>query len=107
MSNRRKFLKNSLLGSLGLGLAPVSSTANNSTTSENTPLSINDKFDEPTVGKKTISLLQTTDVHCQVHSHDELFWENNQIVFRKTAGYAQLATLFKNARKKKSGYLHN
>ena len=23
----------------------------------------------------TISILQTTDVHCQLHPHDELFWE--------------------------------
>lgn len=100
MSNRRKFLKNSLLGGLGLGLAPVNTQANNNITTEDTPLSIDEKFDEPTAGKKTITLLQTTDVHCQVHPHDELFWENNQIVFRKTAGYAQLATLFKGVRKK-------
>lgn len=47
----------------------------------------------------TINILQTTDVHCQVHPHDELFWENDQAVFRKTAGYAQLATYFKKERK--------
>jgi 2',3'-cyclic-nucleotide 2'-phosphodiesterase (5'-nucleotidase family) len=39
-------------------------------------------------------------VHCQVHPHDELFWENNQAVFRKTGGYAHLATYLKNERKK-------
>jgi 2',3'-cyclic-nucleotide 2'-phosphodiesterase (5'-nucleotidase family) len=48
---------------------------------------------------KKITLLQTTDVHCQIHPHDELFWENEQIVFRKTAGYAHLATLFNQYRK--------
>lgn len=48
----------------------------------------------------TISILQTTDVHCQVHPHDELFWENDQITFRKTGGYAQLATYLKKERKK-------
>ncbi len=48
----------------------------------------------------TISILQTTDVHCQVHAHDELFWENNKTVFRKTGGYAHLATYFKKERKK-------
>ncbi len=47
-----------------------------------------------------ISILQTTDVHCQVHPHDELFWENNKTVFRKTGGYAHLATYFSNQRKK-------
>lgn len=49
--------------------------------------------------KYTIDILQTTDVHCQVHPHDELFWENDKAVFRKTGGYAQMATYFKKARK--------
>ncbi|MEI6811058.1 MAG: 5'-nucleotidase C-terminal domain-containing protein [Candidatus Nomurabacteria bacterium] len=43
-----------------------------------------------------ISILQTTDVHCQVHPHDEFFWEENKAVFRKTGGYAHLATYFEN-----------
>ncbi len=47
----------------------------------------------------TLTLLQTTDVHCQLHPHDELFWENEQAVFRKTAGYAHIATLFEKVRK--------
>ena len=46
----------------------------------------------------TISILQTTDVHCQVHPHDELFWENDKAVFRKTGGYAPLATFLQNER---------
>ena len=48
----------------------------------------------------TISILQTTDVHCQVHPHDELFWENDKAVFRKTGGYAHLATYLQKERKK-------
>ena len=47
-----------------------------------------------------ISILQTTDVHCQIHPHDELFWENNKAVFRKTGGYAYLASMLKNLKKK-------
>jgi S-sulfosulfanyl-L-cysteine sulfohydrolase len=109
MSNRRKFLKNSFLGSLGIGLSPsLAATADvkNPKSEIEGPLSINADFDENTdnfgeksAKTKTITLLQTTDVHCQVHPHDELFWENNQIVFRKTAGYAQLATLIDSVRK--------
>ena len=51
--------------------------------------------------KKTysVSILQTTDVHCQIHPHDELFWENGKAVFRKTGGYAHLAAYLKNRRK--------
>jgi S-sulfosulfanyl-L-cysteine sulfohydrolase len=39
-----------------------------------------------------ITFLQTTDVYCQLHVHDELFWENSQLTFRKTGGYAHIAT---------------
>lgn len=46
-----------------------------------------------------VNILQTTDVHCQLHPHDELFWENNQPVFRKSGGYAHLASYFKQERK--------
>lgn len=42
-----------------------------------------------------ITFLQTTDVHCQLHQHDELFWENEEIVFRRTGGYAHLSTALK------------
>ncbi|WP_111671386.1 bifunctional metallophosphatase/5'-nucleotidase [Algoriphagus litoralis] len=48
----------------------------------------------------TLSILQTTDVHCQIHAHDELFWENGKLVFRKTGGYAHLKTFLDQVRKK-------
>lgn len=61
-----------------------------------------DKMNEITADGKpfTISILQTTDVHCQVHPHDELFWENDRAVFRKTGGYAHLATYLQKEREK-------
>jgi len=95
MSNdRRKFIK-----SIGLG-AGVGLMASNSVLAAND--AINDWQKEDAVSENepfTISILQTTDVHCQVHAHDELFWENGKSVFRKTGGYAQLAAYFKQARK--------
>jgi 2',3'-cyclic-nucleotide 2'-phosphodiesterase (5'-nucleotidase family) len=48
----------------------------------------------------TVSILQTTDVHCQIHPHDELFWENDKAVFRKTGGYAHLAAMLNDLKKK-------
>lgn len=48
----------------------------------------------------SISILQTTDVHCQLHPHDELFWEHDKAVFRKAGGYAHLATYLEKERKK-------
>jgi sulfur-oxidizing protein SoxB len=91
-STRRNFLKNTGLMGLGLGLVK--------------PENLLADAVEPTKSKKydknktySISILQTTDVHCQIHPHDELFWENGKAVFRKTGGYAHLATYLKNRRK--------
>jgi 2',3'-cyclic-nucleotide 2'-phosphodiesterase (5'-nucleotidase family) len=97
--NRRKFLRNAMLTGLGAGLSPKALEA------ATDPVVLSESEDEQVTGEPpvlsgTISLLQTTDVHCQIHPHDELFWENEQTVFRKTAGYAHLATLFDQVRKK-------
>lgn len=94
---RRKFLKN--IGALGLSLGISGGLlANEDALSEleedqGTQMAKKD-------GETIISILQTTDVHCQIHPHDELFWENEQIVFRKTGGYAEMATYFEKLKKK-------
>ncbi len=79
-STRRKFLTQ--LGAIGAttGLAGVPQVAEAS----KKPKQIPSKF--------KVSILQTTDVHCQIHAHDELFWENGEAVFRKTGGYSHLKT---------------
>lgn len=93
--NRRGFLKKvCTIGGAGLLAAgPLASVAQTVKRNEE---------DESVPGEKafTISILQTTDVHCQVHPHDELFWENDRAVFRKTGGYAYLATYFQQEKKK-------
>lgn len=47
-----------------------------------------------------VTIFQTSDVHCQIHEHDELFWETGQAVFRKTGGYANLDSFIKKQREK-------
>ena len=92
--SRRLFIKQITSLAAGAGLvtsAPVVATVQKLPSGKNVDIAA----DKPL----TISILQTTDVHCQVHPHDELFWENNQPVFRKTGGYAQLAAYFKKERK--------
>jgi 2',3'-cyclic-nucleotide 2'-phosphodiesterase (5'-nucleotidase family) len=90
MSSRRTFLKKSIAGGLVSAL-PVTALA--SCASED---SANSKKAQATGSKNgKITFLQTTDVHCQLHQHDELFWENEEIVFRKTGGYAHLSTALK------------
>ena len=96
-NTRRNFLKFSTLAGLGISANPLS--AFTATTKE----SENFKAETTTAvkhGQQIVSLLQTTDVHCQLHPHDELFWENGKSVFRKTGGYANIATYFEMARKK-------
>jgi sulfur-oxidizing protein SoxB len=94
-NNRRIFIKQlGVMGGAGL-LATTPIAAVTAAANENFGAAIPEEK-EPF----TVSILQTTDVHCQVHPHDELFWENEQAVFRKTGGYAQLASYLKKERKK-------
>jgi 2',3'-cyclic-nucleotide 2'-phosphodiesterase (5'-nucleotidase family) len=95
MSNTRRDFLRQLGAATGVGLlanTPIASFAEKAGEQDKTKRLANKPV--------TISILQTTDVHCQVHPHDELFWENNKAVFRKTGGYAYLATMLKNLKKK-------
>lgn len=96
-SNRRKFLRNSMLAALGTGLGPLTSQGETLLPADEHTAA--GQISEPAPLSGTITLLQTTDVHCQIHPHDELFWENERAVFRRTAGYAHVATLFEQVRK--------
>ncbi|MBX7241101.1 MAG: bifunctional metallophosphatase/5'-nucleotidase [Bacteroidia bacterium] len=94
-SNRRNFLKSAGLLGLGSVLNPYSLMAKKP---EEEQVQSDDIVNENTV--TTISILQTTDVHCQIHPHDELFWEEEKITFRKTGGYANMAAMMHQLRKK-------
>lgn len=89
-ASRRKFITQiGALGAASTGLAihPVMADAE-----------AEDKKSVPT--SFTLSIFQTTDIHCQIHPHDELFWENGTAVFRKTGGYSHLKTFLDRERKK-------
>ncbi len=94
-NKRRDFIKKlSVMGSAGLlSAAPLIAGATSNKEERSEAAADDDK-------PFTVSILQTTDVHCQVHPHDELFWENDKAVFRKTGGYAHLATYLQKERKK-------
>ena len=88
---RRNFLKKAALGLSAAAISPVHSMAAERSHAE----------DYKRVGKPTIiSILQTTNVNFQIHAHDELFWENDKAVFRKTGGYPQMASMLNDFRKK-------
>ena len=87
--NRRDFLKTVGAVSTGASLLSHSLIKNKET------------FDDSEEAKSEfkLTILQTTDVHCQIHAHDELFWENDQMVFRKTGGYSHFASYLKKLRR--------
>lgn len=93
--SRRTFLKK--IGILGAGGGLLAGSGEFAQATATELVDTNSyKNDKP----QLITVLQSTDVHCQVHPHDELFWENGEAVFRKTGGYASLASYIKNQRKK-------
>ncbi|MDX1277645.1 bifunctional UDP-sugar hydrolase/5'-nucleotidase [Oceanihabitans sediminis] len=48
----------------------------------------------------SITILQTADIHGQLDTHPELFWENDQVVFKDRGGLANIKTLFDEERDK-------
>ncbi|MUP45634.1 bifunctional metallophosphatase/5'-nucleotidase [Gramella sp. BOM4] len=51
----------------------------------------------------SISILQTADIHGQLDTHPELFWEDGKIDFRDRGGLANIKSLFDTERKKNPG----
>lgn len=95
-NNRRNFIKN--IGALGISIPFVTPISGFATETEYQEIENQDLVNNNL--PQTISILQTTDVHCQIHPHDELFWEDNKAVFRKTGGYAYMATMLNDLKKK-------
>jgi S-sulfosulfanyl-L-cysteine sulfohydrolase len=93
--NRRDFLKKSALVGLAATLNPLSSFSNNSFVQKE----IDDESLDTTKGSKKISILITTDIHSQLNTHDEFFWENNTAVYKKRGGMAVLKTMIETFRK--------
>jgi 5'-nucleotidase len=48
----------------------------------------------------SITVLQTADIHGQLDTHPELFWENEKVVFKNRGGLANIKTIFDQERKK-------
>ena len=88
-ANRRDFLKKSALVGLAAVLNPVTSFATETNLLESVAL-IDVNTD---VTSQTITILITTDIHSQLNTHDEFFWENNQAVYKKRGGLAVLKTM--------------
>jgi 2',3'-cyclic-nucleotide 2'-phosphodiesterase (5'-nucleotidase family) len=95
--NRREFLKKSALLGLATVLNPLSDVvASNPVSDEINELNTISNL----TNNQTITFLITTDIHSQINTHDEFFWENNQAVYKKRGGMAVLKTMIEAYRKK-------
>lgn len=90
-TSRRDFLKKSAL--LGMGASLISLGGKSSGAfSESGPAELPSASGSPTDPVK-ITILYTCDIHAQLNTHDEFFWENNAPVYRKRGGLAVLKTM--------------
>lgn len=48
----------------------------------------------------SITILQTADIHGQLDTHPELFWEDEKVVFKDRGGLANIKTIFDRERQK-------
>ena len=92
-NSRRSFLKKTALASFATGLLPVSPIQAEGSVKQQHSSSL-----ETTAGNQ-FTILYTSDIHAQLHTHDEFFWENEKPVYRKRGGLAVLKTMIEAHRK--------
>lgn len=99
-NNRRDFLKKTGLASLAVAFSPLGNVigANNNSSEREEFLDV--LSGEEKKKKQTVSILITSDIHAQLFTHDEFFWENNQGVYKKRGGMAALKTMIDTLKKK-------
>ena len=102
-ADRRSFLRNAAF--LGIGVPASLSISNNVSASEPLIVDATDVDDKIIQKKNEFSILITTDLHAQIHTHDEFFWENNEAVYRKRGGLAVLKTMIDSLRKQHPNHI--
>ena len=94
--SRKSFLKTLGAATIGLGLNPMSAFA---LQEEGKSKEIENSSAVKSGKVQKITLLHTTDIHGQINVHDEFFWENENVVFKKRGGFAHLKTMINELRK--------
>jgi sulfur-oxidizing protein SoxB len=92
-ANRRDFLKKSVLASATAALLPITKfTDANASVSEA-------EATTKSSNSNNVTILVTADIHAQLHTHDEFYWENEKPVYKKRGGLAHLKTMIDHYRK--------
>ncbi len=92
-SNRRSFLKKSLLAGTSAAMLPLVSVATNNEEKTQADVTATNNNNDGNV-----TILVTADIHAQLHTHDEFFWENGKAVYKKRGGLAHLKTMIEHFR---------
>ncbi|MBL0132192.1 MAG: bifunctional metallophosphatase/5'-nucleotidase [Chitinophagaceae bacterium] len=89
-NSRRDFLKKTTLAGIGTSLAGVAGAL---------PASTGEIKNVSEAASNRFTILYTSDIHAQLNTHDEFFWENSKAVYRKRGGLAVLKTMINHFRK--------
>lgn len=89
-NSRRDFLKKTTLVGIGTSLAGVALAI---------PASGSEYHDYAPLPSNHFTILYTSDIHAQLNTHDEFFWENGKAVYKKRGGLAVLKTMINSFRK--------
>jgi S-sulfosulfanyl-L-cysteine sulfohydrolase len=88
-NSRRDFLKKTTLAGIGTSLAGAATALPAAVNAATHSLGSSSQF----------TILYTSDIHAQLNTHDEFFWENEKAVYRKRGGLAVLKTMINYFRK--------
>jgi S-sulfosulfanyl-L-cysteine sulfohydrolase len=90
-NNRRNFIKNAAVLGMGVpaAIGPVSAAFASDANTEYANANAGASKQAP----NQFSVFITTDLHAQIHTHDEFFWENEKPVYKKRGGLAVLKTM--------------
>ncbi|MFM7078376.1 MAG: metallophosphoesterase, partial [Bacteroidota bacterium] len=95
-SNRRSFLKKSLLAGSSAAMLPIVSVAGEREREKQTLI---EAGNVNSTNSDKVTILVTSDIHAQLHTHDEFFWEDGKAVYKKRGGLAHLKTMIEHYRK--------
>ncbi|MEY3342726.1 MAG: hypothetical protein RL090_410 [Bacteroidota bacterium] len=95
-ANRRDFLKKSVLAGATAALLPVTNLAETHNKHSETEGAVSSNNSNKS---NQVTILVTSDIHAQLHTHDEFFWENGKAVYKKRGGLAHLKTMIEHYRK--------
>jgi 2',3'-cyclic-nucleotide 2'-phosphodiesterase (5'-nucleotidase family) len=90
-NNRRNFIKNAAVLGMGVpaAIGPISAAFASDANTEHQNANAGTSKQAP----NQFSVFITTDLHAQIHTHDEFFWENEKAVYKKRGGLAVLKTM--------------